>query len=369
MLNEYLYEIIILIVVLTLIVIYFLTRKFNQEEENSFEDIDYKKVTPIDDPYEDIIPLEEETKQEIEDVPFKFENQEEGIFGSIQDNPFDENDTKPITAPLNLRQKIDVPEHEKITKENFKDFKGVKLLVAEDNVINQKVIMGLLSESGIEITIAEDGQVVLDILEKDSNFDMILMDVHMPRVDGFQATKIIRENPKYEHIVIVALSGDVATDDIRRMTEAGMEEHLEKPLRMEDFYDILYAYTKSKNDKKEKTLVEVIVTQELNGDKGLAVCGGDEDFYKDILSEFINTYTNVSHKLKEQLKEKNMKDADALLLDFIGITANIGADTIKNIAVELKAAIKNMDEQSYLAILDNFEIHLSKLLKDIEEYS
>ena len=373
MLNEYLYEIITLIVILTAVVIYFLTRKFNQEELDSFESTQQRKSNPSNDLpgdiEEDVIVPEFTPATIDEDETFTLNDNVEGSFGNINNNPFEE--TSPNitqTTQETVRKKVIVPEHGKITKSHFKDFKGVKLLVAEDNLINQKVITGLLNDSGIEITIADDGQIALEILEKNSDFDIILMDAHMPRVDGYEATRIIRANSKYEHIVVVALSGDVAADDIRKMQEAGMEEHLEKPLRMEAFYDILYAYTKANNMEKPDDSIEIVMTKELNGDKGLSVCGGDEEFYKDILNEFINTYTNTSSELLELLQNSQVQRADALLLDFIGITANIGADTIKDVALELKELIKDTEEKSYITILDDFEVHLEALLKDIQDY-
>jgi len=95
-----------------------------------------------------------------------------------------------------------------ITKDNFKEFEGLRLLIAEDNLINQKVIVGLLKDSGINIKIANDGQECLDILAEDPNYPIILMDAHMPRIDGLEATRQIRANPAYDHITVMALSGD-----------------------------------------------------------------------------------------------------------------------------------------------------------------
>ena len=371
MLNEYLYEIISLIVLLTSIVIYFLTRRFHQEAENNLNEIVPKnvKTIPDADSYNQQKQVKVPTTVDEEEVYTLQE--EDGSFGHLDHNPFEH----PLSAKGNSkkqlkssRKKIPVPKHGKIRTEDFQDFAGVKLLVAEDNIINQKVISGLLKNSGIEITMADDGQVALDILEKNSNFDLILMDAHMPRVDGFEATRIIRNTPTYEDIVIVALSGDIAVDDIRKMNEAGMQEHLEKPLNMDSFYDILYAYTKDSSHTKVDSYKEVVQTKELTGNKGLAICGGDENFYKDILAEFTLSYSNTSNKLLELLQNKNMLDADALLLDFIGIVGNIGADTIKIIALDLKEAIKDKEEKTYITILDDFDMHLEILLKDIAAY-
>jgi CheY-like chemotaxis protein len=363
MIQEYYYEIIAMIAVSTLIVIYFLNQKFKQQEQ------DFPAYNPNKKPKKETKPIHLEEHEEIVTSQPYVLPEDSGSFGEIAEDPFDANPSEPTTSvtkrEIAAHNKTPVPPHAKITKEDFKEFAGVKILLAEDNVINQKVIQGLLQESGIELRVADDGKIALEILEKEKDFDIILMDVHMPNLDGFETTQTIRLNPEYDHIAIVALSGDIAVDDVRKMIEAGMQEHLQKPLRMDDFYDILYSYTKSSTIYFEDSAA-IIKTKELNGQKGLEICGGDENFYRDILREFILTYTNTSHKLLEFLRTKDLLSADELLLDFIGISANIGADNIKNIALELKLAIRDSKEKSYMTILDDFDVHLERLIKDIE---
>ncbi len=365
MINEYLYEIIVLIAILTLIVIYFLIKKFKQEDTNNFEQIKRELDTmshKIKNNEENN--TVESLKEENTNNETFILNEDQGSFGDIDNNPFEDKQT--ITNKKKpIRVKCEVPEHGKISKENFKEFAGVKLLIAEDNLINQKVISGLLSDSGIEITMANDGQITLEILEKNSDFNMILMDAHMPRVDGFEATRAIRANPNYEHIVVVALSGDTAADDVKKMKDSGMEEHLEKPLRMDALYDILYTYTKAKNNYKKNN---ILTTKELNEEKGLEICGGDKDFYIDILNEFKNNYFNSHQELYKLIENKNLIQADAMLLDLIGISANIGADNINKIAIDLKEAIKDLEEKSYVILIDQYEKQLNIILKNIDDY-
>ena len=373
MFGEFLYETIATIAILTLVVIYFLTKYFQQEEENFSTDKKYNTPKTIDDVQEidepNDIKTTPKTQEDKEEEPFILNGGEEGSFGKIVENPFEGNTTAPKEKIIKeYRVKGKVPEHGKISKGTFKEFSGVKILIAEDNLINQKVLNGLLNESGIEITMADDGQVALDILEKNSDFNMVLMDAHMPRVDGFEATRAIRANPNYEHIVVVALSGDTAADDVKKMYEAGMQEHLEKPLRMDALYDVLYAYTKTTTENEESEFINVIMTKELNGDKGLEICGGDEDFYRDILDEFVKKYSSSSKELKELVENSKLREADAMLLDLVGISANIGADNINGIANELKEAIKDTEEKSYITLLDEYETHLKILIHDIRDY-
>ena len=374
MLEKYLYEIIAATAIVILLVIYAIIKAKTVNRGTSREDLQKEiQIQELEKKAQELAESQEVVtrttiKEEIveDEYDTNFDGTEEGDFGETKEDSEKSEDI--------LEQKViskrSVPQHEKITKKNFQEFSGERILVAEDNLINQKVLTGLLAGSGIDVTIANDGQEALDILENDSNFVMILMDAHMPRVDGFEATRIIRANSKYDHILVVALSGDTAADDIAKMRNAGMAEQLEKPLRMEALYNIFYAYTgkKESDDTDDDDFIEVVMTKELNGDKGLEICGGDEGFYREILNEFINTYENSTQKLGDLLQNGNMEEADKLLLDIIGITANIGAEPLHKIANDIKNALSDTEEKSYLTLADQYRSHLENLIKDIKNY-
>lgn len=366
---EYQNEIIGLLLVLVLLVIYLII-KIQRLKRDTLDTLQTPTETDFSqEPFEKPTQKHEQESQNIsqdESTLLSTQEQdgsEEGEFDIEEQREDSHNKRKPEI------HKRDVPQHGKITKQNFKEFAGIKILVAEDNLINQKVISGLLADSGIKLTMADDGQDALDILEKDCDFLMVLMDAHMPRVDGFEATKIIRNNEKYDHILVVALSGDTAADDIKKMRDAGMAEQLEKPLRMESLYDVLYAYSgPAENVESDAEFVEVPMTKELHGEKGLAICGGDETFYLEILHEFISTYSNSTHTLRELLTTSQLKAADRLLLDIIGVSANIGAEEFTKAANNLKEALQDTKEKSYFTNLEQYSAHLEVLVRDIQDY-
>ena len=190
----------------------------------------------------------------------------------------------------------------------------------------------------------------------------------MPILDGFQATIHIRKNLEYEHIPVIALSGDTSVDDIKNMMNAGMENHLEKPLKMDSLYDILYVYTNG-DEKKSYSISE---TKEENIEfdihQGLEICGGDKKFYLEILNEFINNYSNSANKIQEYLNNNNSKDADKLLLDITGLAANIGADYLHNIALDLKQVISTPDNKEYINLLKTFKRTLEHVTKLMQKY-
>jgi len=265
------------------------------------------------------------------------------------------------------RKKRKLLPHGKISKDDFAVFKNVKILIAEDNIINQKVITSLLSDSGINITIANDGQEALDILETDSDFSVILMDAHMPIIDGFEATRIIRKNPNYNHLPIVALSGDTASDDIRNMLNTGMEGHLEKPLKMDNLYDILYVYTSGEEIKDSSKKSHA--SAEFDSDKGLEICGDDKNFYLEILNDFISKYSDSADKLKDFINSGDSIGADKMLLDISGVTANIGADNLHQIAMDLKESIAHPSDMEYINNLKKYKRSLTQVCEAIKEYA
>lgn len=251
-----------------------------------------------------------------------------------------------------------------ISKENFKEFEGMRLLIAEDNLINQKVIVGLLKDSGINIKIANDGKECLDILAEDSNYPIILMDAHMPRIDGLEATRQIRANPAYSHITVMALSGDTGADDIRRMRECGMEEQLEKPLKIVALYQALYCYFDSNAiGGAEDALPEV----HLDNSLGLEMLGGDVELYHEILAEFQSLYHDSDEKIELWIKHGDFDRAKALLLDVKGIGESIGTAELTETSEEFREALIASDTGKYTQLLKIYSSQLKSILADIAE--
>ena len=126
------------------------------------------------------------------------------------------------------------------TKDDLNKLAPQKILLAEDNKINQAVIKGLLDGTNLEIFYANDGEEVLEELFTSAYpYKLILMDINMPNIDGYEATSKIRENYIYDDVNIVALSGDTSVEDIQKSKISGMQEHLAKPINIQDFYRVL----------------------------------------------------------------------------------------------------------------------------------
>ena len=253
-----------------------------------------------------------------------------------------------------------------ITKKSFSIFYGLSIIVADDNAINQKVITSLLADSPIKIHTADNGQEVLDILSSHHDISIILMDAHMPVMDGFEASKAIRANHEYDGILIVALSGDTAQDDINKMKQAGMQEHLQKPLKIDEMFKIFYMYA---NSIGQKNSTNHSTPNSLNQEEGLQICSNDKNLYQQILLDFYNTYKNTSEDLSKNLISENLQQSSAILLDISGVAANIGANKLSDLAKEYKTIIDEQQEMDYKKINNDFISELNNVLTEIQNLS
>jgi len=374
--------------IVVIMLLWIVVKSKKSTKTKTLEDIDPEKVEAEEDTVEEKIEedseedgfMPENISYEDKDVKPEQEDKKEAVEEKIEDEEVEKiSDSSRMSVKRKKREST--RNGRKISKADFSDFSGRRLLIAEDNLINQKVLNGVLNESGIDIVMADDGQFVMEILEKDKDFEIILMDAHMPRMDGFEATRAICGNDEYNHIVVVALSGDTASDDIRHMHEAGMEEHLEKPLKMDALYDVMSMYyTMEDNDtvvEEESTEIEEVKVEEeivvdvselasLDYDIGLEICGNDEKMYKQLLKEFFVGYKNSSKILHAVLVKKDYEEAQHLLVDVKGTASNLGAKQFIYTVDKFLEAIASDDKESYSKLFSDYQKHILTLLKSIQ---
>ena len=146
--------------------------------------------------------------------------------------------------PDKYTQKIKYLQNNKEEAEDFSSLEGIQILIAEDNLINQEIILGLLENTKMHIDIAQNGQEAINLHQK-NNYSLILMDIQMPILDGYEATKVIRKtDPK---IPIIAISASAMKEDIEKTLEVGMNDHLNKPIEVNKLYETLIKYVSSKD--------------------------------------------------------------------------------------------------------------------------
>jgi CheY-like chemotaxis protein len=122
--------------------------------------------------------------------------------------------------------------------------KGARVVLAEDNEMNQELAMELLSQAGIEVVLANNGQEAVDILSNDPNFDGVLMDCQMPLMDGYTATREIRKLPQFKELPIIAMTANAMAGDKEKVLEAGMWDHIAKPLNVGEMFATIAKWIK-----------------------------------------------------------------------------------------------------------------------------
>lgn len=139
--------------------------------------------------------------------------------------------------------KTEVKEDTSSSVTNF-IYPGAKVLIVEDNQINQKVILGRLKKIEIEADIANDGKEAIEAIAK-CDYDLVFMDCHMPEMDGYEATKLIRQSEgNEEHITLVAMTANAMEGDKEKCIAVGMDDYISKPIKPALLQDCLQRWLK-----------------------------------------------------------------------------------------------------------------------------
>lgn len=263
-----------------------------------------------------------------------------------------------------------------VQKDELLVLNGSRILLVEDNVLNQTVVLGLLESTGIEIIVANNGQEALKQLKIYDGIELILMDINMPVMDGYEATTYIRKNPLYDLIPMIALTANSTQEDKEKSKKIGMQEHLVKPIDASELYRYLLKYIEpkvnivkaegSEDTTKEDaiTLKELKKFKEINVDEGIKHTGGNVKLYHDMLVDFVYMFNNSAQQIEQYLKLEEYARAAKLLHNVKGTSGNIGATNLFNIAILFESAVKNREEH-YDVLLDNYKKTFSDLTTSI----
>ncbi|MBF0448474.1 MAG: response regulator [Magnetococcales bacterium] len=233
---------------------------------------------------------------------------------------------------------------------------GAQILVVEDNEINQQVARELLEQANITVTVAENGKQAIDIIGKQS-FDGILMDVQMPVMDGLTASREIRKQPEFANLPILAMTANAMSGDRDQCLEAGMQDHIAKPVDPANLFSVLSRWVKpanpqpydlsTKSDDKqadENTQHPVLDLPGIDTQTGLMRLGGNVERYLSVLTKFRANQGGAATKIREALSIADFATAERLAHTLKGVSGTIGADHLQEQSRALEFAIKSSDE-------------------------
>lgn len=246
-----------------------------------------------------------------------------------------------------------------------------RVLVAEDNLLNHKVITGLLKDTPIELTFVLDGQAAVELIKNEKHFDLLLMDINMPHLNGYDATKEIRKFKEYDSMPILALTADITEEAIDKAIESGMQGHLSKPIIADDFYKNIFQMLQNSNIFiKEPALKEIESSEkeDLSIAIGLKHCNNDEEFYKSILKDFKSLYLDSPQKLEGLCQNAQFKQAREIAMDIKDVALNIGAYNLGQSIASLEYELEKGSKGNWQELLSLYAKDLEKLLLDIQKY-
>ncbi|GIV34604.1 MAG: hypothetical protein KatS3mg031_2139 [Chitinophagales bacterium] len=153
-----------------------------------------------------------------------------------------------FTIPYKVSTKKSLPRHQEV--HDYSAFNSIRVLLVEDNRINQKVAVKFLKKWDAQVEIAENGQEAISKLQSDA-FDLVLMDLQMPVMDGYEATRLIRSNPDLKHIPIIALTASAMSHEREKAFEAGVNDFICKPFVPSEFYGKIAQYTSGTRSQRK----------------------------------------------------------------------------------------------------------------------
>lgn len=230
---------------------------------------------------------------------------------------------------------------------------GRKILVVEDNIFNQKVAKGLLSETGADIDVASNGYMCLEMMYRQT-YDLIFMDLQMPELDGIETAKLMRKDNAFEHIPIVAMTANALPEDRIKCADAGMNDFIAKPIDAHELWNVLSRFIKPLQTENEVP-VELALTVDidlstlepisaewlakissLDTEAGLRRALGRLDKYESYLREFMSSQSNVGTRLGNALSNQSWSLASRIAHSLRGVAGHIGAAQVQSAALRIE---------------------------------
>ena len=240
-----------------------------------------------------------------------------------------------LTKPVNQSELLDTiiatlgkpaaaePRQELITRHALREKKRLfRILLAEDNPVNQKLMVSILQKWGHSVVVASNGREALEIL-KSEKFDLVLMDVNMPEMDGFEATAAIREKEKGTsgHVPIIALTAHALKGDRERCLSAGMDGYISKPIQTKELYEAIEALIPDKK-KETKAMAGLAGSIALDKEAILRHVDGDKELLRQVIELFLEITPGIMNDLNQAIEKGDFKKVESLAHTLKGAVGN-----------------------------------------------
>jgi CheY-like chemotaxis protein/HPt (histidine-containing phosphotransfer) domain-containing protein len=249
-----------------------------------------------------------------------------------------------------------------ITRHSIRESRRrLRILLAEDNPVNQKVAAKMLERMGHTVLIAENGTEVLGALEKQS-FDLILMDIQMPEVDGFEATRSIRERERDtgEHLPIVAMTAHAMKGDKERCLEAGMDGYIAKPINVQQLFETIESLFQDRQ-ADEPSETPAAAGDALDTTKILERIGGDRELLRELAGLFVGDCPRMLSDIQDAVRDGNAEALQKAAHALKGSVSNFGAEAAVQVAFKLEMMGRNQDMTDATQALKELEREIGRV--------
>ena len=222
--------------------------------------------------------------------------------------------------------------------------RGAHLLLVEDNPINQELVTELLAEAGVVVEVAEDGRAALAMLAQRA-YDGVLMDCQMPVMDGYQATREIRREPRHAALPIIAMTANTMIGDRDKALAAGMNDHIAKPIDVQAMFDTIARWVRRPSEVERAAPAAtapasggIDALPGLDTEVGRATTGGSDKLYRRLLTLFRDNHADFVEQFQAAHRSGQAGDAQRLVHNLRSVAASLGAAGVREAALALENA-------------------------------
>ncbi len=260
------------------------------------------------------------------------------------------------------------------------DATGIRVLLVEDNEMNQQVATELLESAGAIVTVANHGGEAVKILtagDQPPEFDVVFMDLQMPEMDGFTATKLLRADPRLRKFPIIAMTAHALVEERQRCLDAGMNDHVSKPIDPDNLFATLLRWTKPRPKRAVESQAPLtnanapdeVAMPEIAGVKiadGLNRVAGNRRLYRDLLGQFAAKQGDAAAQISTAIESGDLKLAERIAHTVKGVAGNLGITEVQSVAQRLEKALRD-GEGTVSAVLGEFAEAMSAQVQAIEK--
>jgi len=234
--------------------------------------------------------------------------------------------------------------------------RGVRILLTEDNEINQQIAAELLGGVGATVQVANNGREAVEILSHGPQpppFDVVLMDLQMPEMDGYQATARLRADPRLASLPIIAMTAHATVEERQRCLNAGMNEHVSKPIDPENLFETVGRFFKPTQTAapsarlakaEEPPAAELPSIAGVDTTVGLSRFGGNRKLYLRLLGQFTEQKGLAVEEIREALAQGDLEVAERIAHTLNGVAATLGAMPVHSAAKALEKTLRDRAE-------------------------